>query len=284
MQLEAAVEDDARQRRKAFCRMGAHDCEYDVGAVARSDDRDAVGEPLQHVLGGHACDQHAHHFALEQLLVAADHRALDGVLKIAHRGRVQQGLFGEHVGLRRDVLQRFGDRGHLCRLTPVGHHRRGVCVLAGDLDEAQFDNLSDLGRRAVLGLDRQHDGCAEVGRDAGVGVQLARGGDVRVVAADDHHGVTPVCHVVEAVDDVGDGRVGIVVQLLIAHAHALLVGQARGGVGQQQIEDVVAVFTQPGDGPEHPDLGHGGRQPVQDAERDRRLAGIALGRGHVDRG
>ena len=107
---------------------------------------------------------------------------------------------------------------------------------------------------------------------------------VGVGRADDHHGVTSVCHVVEAVDDVGDCRVRIVVQLLIAHTHALLVWQARGGVGQQQLEDVVAVFTQPGDGPEHPDLGHGGRQPVHDAERDRRLAGVALGRGHVDRG
>ena len=106
-------------------------------------------------------------------------------------------------------------------------------MLGRDLDEAQFDDLSDLGRRAVLGLDRQHDRCAEVGRDAGVGVQLARGGDVRVVAADDHHGVTLVRYLVEAIDDVGDCRVGIVVQLLIAHADALFVGQARSGVGQQ---------------------------------------------------
>ncbi len=264
--------------------MGAHHGKYDVGAVTRRDDRDAVGEPFQHVLSGHACDQHAHHFALEQLGVATDHPAFDGPLKIAHRGRDQQRLLGQDVRLRGESLECFGDGRHVCGLTAIGHHGRGVCMLAGDLDKTQFDDLSDLLRRAVLRLDRQHDRRAEVGRDTGVGVQLARGGDIGVVAADDHHGVTAVGHVVEAVDDVGDGGVGIVVQLLIAHADALLVGQAGGGVGQQQLEDVVPVFTQAGDGPEHTDLGDGGRQPVQDAQCDRRLAGVTLGRRHVYRG
>ena len=114
------------------------------------------------------------------------------------------------------LLQRLGDGGHLRRVATVGHHRRGVGVLAGDLGETQLDDLGDLVGRAVLGLDRQHDRCAEVGGDAGVGVQLAGRGDVGVVAADDHHGVALVGHLVVAVDDVGDRRVGIVVQLLVA--------------------------------------------------------------------
>ena len=97
VQLEPAVEDDARQRRKALRRMGTHHREHDVGAVAGGDDRDAVGEPFQHVLGGHARDQHVHHFALEQLGVAADDGAVDGALKVAHRGRDQQRLFGQHI-------------------------------------------------------------------------------------------------------------------------------------------------------------------------------------------
>ena len=96
-------------------------------------------------------------------------------------------------------------------------------------------------------------------------------GHVGVVAADDHHGVALVGHLVVAVDDLGDRRVGILVQLLVTHADALLVGQPGGGVRQQQFEDVVAVLAQSGDRPEHADLGDGGRQPVQDAERDRRL-------------
>ena len=51
MQLEAAVEDDAGQRREAFGRMGTHHGEHHVGAVARRDDGHALGQPLQHVLG-----------------------------------------------------------------------------------------------------------------------------------------------------------------------------------------------------------------------------------------
>ncbi len=149
--------------------------------------------------------------------------------------------------------QRLGDSSHLRGVAPVGHHGRGVGVLAGDLDQAQLDDLGHLGRRAVLGLDRQHHRRAEVGRDAGVGVELARCRHIGVVTADDHHGVATVGHLVVAVDDIGDGRVRIIVQLLITHADALLVGQAHGGVRQQQIEDVVAILAQPGDRTEHPD-------------------------------
>ena len=76
--------------------------------------------------------------------------------------------------------------------------------------------------------------------------------------------------------------VGIVVQLLVADPDAVLVGQAGGGLGQQQLKDVVAVLAEPGDGPKNADLGDRGRQPVQDAERDRRLAGVALGSGYID--
>ena len=83
-------------------------------------------------------------------------------------------------------------------------------------------------------------------------VGLARCRHIGVVAADDHHGVTTVGHLVVAVDDIGDGRVRIIVQLLITRADALFVGQAHGGVRQQQIEDVVAILAQPGDRAEHP--------------------------------
>lgn len=112
--------------------------------------------------------------------------------------------------------------------------------------------------------------------------ELARGGDVGVVAADDQHRVAMVGDPVEAINDLGQRGVGILVQLLVADAHAVLVGQARCGVGQQQFQDVVALLAQPGDGTVDADLGDRGRQPVQDAERDRRLAGVALGRSHVD--
>ena len=157
-------------------------------------------------------------------------------------------------------------------------------VLGGDLGQTYVDDLDNLDGGTVLGFHREHDGGTEVGRDAGVRRQFTRCGDIGVVAADDQDRVALVGDVVIAIDDVGDRRVRVLVQLLVADANALLVGQARGGVCQQQLEDVVALLTQPGDGSEHADPGDRGREPVQDAERDRRLAGVTLGRGHVDRG
>ena len=157
-------------------------------------------------------------------------------------------------------------------------------VLGGDLVQAYADDLRDLVRSAVLRLHRQHDRGTQVGRDPGVHGQLARRCDVGVIAADDQHRITLVGHMVVPIHDVSQRRVWIFVQLLIADADTLVVGQARGGVRQQQFQDVVAVLTEPGNGTEDADLGDRGRQPVQDAERDGRLAGIALWRGDVDRG
>ncbi len=152
-----------------------------------------------------------------------------------------------------------------------------VCACwAAHLGQAHVDDLGDLLGAAVLGLHREHDGRAEVGRDARVRRQLARRGDVGVVAADDQHRVALVGHPVIPVDDVADGGVGILVQLLVADADAVLVGQARGGLRKQQLQDVVAVLAEAGDGAEHADLGDGRGQPVQDAQRDRRLAGVAF--------
>ena len=148
---------------------------------------------------------------------------------------------------------------------------------ADDLRQADVDDLSHLFGGAVLGLHREHDRGAQVGRDARIRRQLTGCGDVGVVAADDQHRVAVVGHPVIAVDDVADRGVRVLVQLLVADADAVLVGQARGGLRQQELQDVVAVLAEAGDRPEHTDLGDGGRQPVQDAERDGRLAGVTFG-------
>ena len=150
-------------------------------------------------------------------------------------------------------------------------------MLGRRLRQADVDDLSHLFGGAVLGLHREHDGGAQVGRDARIRRQLTGCGDVGVVAADDQHRVAVVCHPVIAVDDVADRGVRVLVQLLVADADAVLVGQPRGGLRQQKLQDVVAVLAEAGDRPEHTDLGDGGRQPVQDAERDGRLAGVTFG-------
>ncbi len=60
---QTAVEDEAGQRRKALRGMRTHNCQHDVGSVARRDDGNAFLQPLQHVLGGHAGHQHMHRLA-----------------------------------------------------------------------------------------------------------------------------------------------------------------------------------------------------------------------------
>ena len=186
--------------------MGAHHGQHDVGSVAGRDHRHAFGQPLQHMLGGHAGDQHVHHLAGQQRFVATDHRAVDGTLQLGDRRGAQERLLGQHVALLVEPLQGRRDRRHLRRLTAIGHHRRGVGMLGGQLGQAQLDDLRDFVGGAVLGAHRQQDRRAEVHRDAGVDAEFARGGDIGVVAADDHHRVALVGHPVEPVHDVGDAR------------------------------------------------------------------------------
>ena len=290
VQPEAAVEDHTRQRRKALRGMGAEHGQDDVGAIPGGDDRHAVGEPLQHMLGGHARHQHVTDLSAQQLRVALQQAALDRGLQLGDRRRHQQRLLGQHVALqilqtgRLELLQRVGDLGHALRVAAVDHHGRGVRVLGGDLVDAHLDQLDDLVGGAVTSLDGEHDRDAEVGGDTGVHGQLARRGDVGVVAAHHDDRVALVGDLVEAVDDVGDRGVRVGVQLLIAHPHALLVRQSGRGVVEQQLQDVVALFSHARDRPEDPDLGSGGGQPVQDPQRDGRFSGVALRRRHVDGG
>ena len=210
--------------------MRTHHREDDVGTVAGRDDGDALLQPLQHVLGGHACHQHIHRLARQQRRITADDLALDRFLQLGHRGGDQQRLLGQHVALRRELFEPGRHGVHLARVAAVGHHRGGVGVLGRHLREADVDDLGDLFGGAVLGLHREHDGRAQVGRDARIRRQLARCGDVGVVAADDQHRVALVGHPVVPVDDVADRGVRVLVQLLVADADAVLVGQARGGL------------------------------------------------------
>ena len=116
-------------------------------------------------------------------------------------------------------------------------------VLGGQLGQTHLDDVGDLLGAAALGPHRQQHRRAEVDRDTGVDAQLSGAGDIGVVAADDDHRVALGGHRVIPLDDVVDGGVTIGVQLLIGHADAALVGQAGGGLRQQQIQDVVAVLA-----------------------------------------
>lgn len=57
-----------------FGRMGASDGQHHVRAVAGSNHRHAIGQPLQHMVGGHTRGQHAHHLTFAQRNITAYHR------------------------------------------------------------------------------------------------------------------------------------------------------------------------------------------------------------------
>ncbi len=101
MQLEPAVEDDARQRRKAFGGMRTGHREHHLGAVAGRHHHRSLRQPLQHVIGRHTGHHHAHHLAVHQRGVTADQAAMHGGLQIGDRRRHQQRLVGHGIGLRR---------------------------------------------------------------------------------------------------------------------------------------------------------------------------------------
>ena len=121
--------------------MSTDDGKHHVGAVAGGDHRDALSEPFQHVLGGHARNEHVEHLAPEQFAVAADQRAVHGAFQVADRRGDEQRFFWQHIRLRFETRQRLGHRGHLLRVAAVGHHGGGVSVLTRDLDQAQLDDL-----------------------------------------------------------------------------------------------------------------------------------------------
>ena len=240
------------------------------------------------MLGGHARDQHAEHLAAQQRLVAADQRAVHRIAAARPpTGRPAAApRAARSSSARRTRCSASRDGVQSRRVAAVGHHGRGVGVLAGQLGQAQLDDLRDVVGGAVVGAHREHHGRAEVDGDPRIRRQLARRRDVGVVAADDHaRRRTGLRHLVVAVDDVGDRGVGVLVQLLVVRRRRTRsYVRPAVAVGEQQLEDVVAVLAQPGDRPEHPHLGDGRREPVQDAERDGRLAGVTLRRRYVDRG
>lgn len=219
--------------------MSARHRQHHVGSVPRRDDGHALAQPLENVLGRHPRDEDAQHLAVEQAVVATAHGAADRIPQFGDRRGDEQRFLRQHVALGGHALQRLGHRRQLRGIAPVGDHGGRMGVLPGDLGEAQFDDVRDVLGCPIGGAHGEHDRGAKVDRDARVHAQLAGRGDVGVIAADDQHGVAAFGDGVIARDDVGQRRVGIVVQLLVTDTDAVLVGQPGGRVRQQEIEDVV---------------------------------------------
>ncbi len=78
VRLDAAVHDDAGERRKALRLMGIDEGEQHVGSVRGRDDDDALGQAFEDVLGRHATDHDPQRFSLQQ-------RRVTGVQCAVHR-------------------------------------------------------------------------------------------------------------------------------------------------------------------------------------------------------
>ena len=159
--------------------------------------------------------------------------SLDRHAELSHGRCHKQRFLGNHVDRRPKALAGLCDCLYLSGVATVGNHCGGVRVLRGQLDQTQFDGRGDLIWRAVESPHRQDHRRSEIHRDAGIHTQLGGRGDVGVVRAHDHHGVTTAGNGMVAIDDIGDRAVEIRVQALIAHPDAFLVGQSGFAFGQQ---------------------------------------------------
>ena len=93
--------------------------------------------------------------------------AVDRMAQIRDGRCHQQRFLGDDVDARAQVRAGVGDRVQLGRVGAIGHHRRRVRMLGGQLGQAQLDDLSDFRRSAVAGAHRQQHRRSEVGRDTG---------------------------------------------------------------------------------------------------------------------
>ncbi|SLC93303.1 Uncharacterised protein [Mycobacteroides abscessus subsp. massiliense] len=164
----------------------------------------------------------------------------------------------------------------------VGDDVGGVCALRLELAQTDLGQRRHLVGRPIESLDGQQDRCAEVDRDAGIGAQLAGARDIGVVTTDDHHGVAALRHRVISVNDLGDCRIRVLVDVVVRDAEAVLIRDIGSALLQQQFQDVVHAFPGPRDGAEHTHTRHRRGQPMHYAQGHRGLSGVPFGRGNVN--
>ena len=275
--VEAAVEDDPGEGREALSRLRGEQAQHDVRAVARGDDDRAVVQAVEQVLERHRADEDVDDLTGEQRLVADDEPAVHRVHELPDGRRHQQRVVREGPGRELARRDRGADLVEVRRRAPVRHDTDHLGVVDRQLADRDLGDLTDrVGGPVVPGHDEQH-GRPEVRGDPGVERELRRARDVRVVRADDHDDVALALDLVVPGEDLGQGGLGVGVNLLVRHADALLVGQVHAVVREQQLEHVVRGVGRPGDRSEHAHPLDGAGQQVDDAEGDGRLPRVALG-------
>ncbi len=155
-----------------------------------------------------------------------------------------------------------------------------------ELGEADLGELADVVGLTVEAREHEQDGSAEVRGDPCVERQLGGARDVGVVGAQDEDGVAGDRDVVELRDDLRERALGVVVDLVVRHADALLVAEIHAVAREQELEHVVAAGAGVRLGaarhrPEHPHPPETPLEEFQHAQRDGRLAGLPLRGGDV---
>ena len=215
MRFDAAVHDDPCQRGKALGLMGVDECQQNIRPIRRHDDDDALGEPFENVLGGHATDHDALGLSLHQFHVTAVELAVDRLEQLGHRrGHEQRDLRQAPSGYTQ-WFQRSGDLVQGLRITPIGDDSSEVRMIVVQLGQTQLRQLEDLVGSSVRPAQRQKHRCSQARRDARVEAQFARTADIGVVAADDDHRIALRRDVVEARDDLAERGVGIGMHRLV---------------------------------------------------------------------
>jgi len=256
------------------------EAEQHVAAVSRDDDDGAVAQARQQVLDGHRPDEHLEDLAREQLRVAHREATAHGLHERGDGGRHEEGLLRQGPG--RSLAEQRAAHLDLVGGAAVGDHADRLGVVGVELAEGDVDDVADLLGRALLARDHEQHGGAEVRRDARVEGELGRAGHVGVVRADDDDGVALAGHRVVPRDDRREGRLLVLVDVLVGDADAVLVGQVDAVVPEQELEHVVTLLGAAGDRPVDAHALHATGEQVEEAEGHRRLPRLALGRRHVD--
>src|SRR5690606_26959793 len=135
---------------------------------------------------------------------------------------------------------------------------------------------------ATEAAHHHQNGCSEVGGHPGVEGQLGGTGHVGVVGPDDHHRLTTPLHGSVAVDDGGEGGLRVRVHVVVGDAYAVVVAEVDAVVIQQEAQDVVVTISRPGYRSEDTRGLDVAGERVEHAERNERLAGMALEGRDVD--
>src|SRR5690606_25733275 len=220
------------------------------------------------------------HLAREQLGVTHREPPADGLHERTDRRGDEERLLGQRPR-RHGALERAAHLDRVAR-APVRDHADRLGVVRRELAERDVDRVLDLVRGALVARDDEQHGRAEVRRDARVERQLGRARDVGVVRTDHDDGVALARHRVEARDDRRERGLLVGVHVLVGHPDAVLVGQVHAVVPEQQLEHVVTLVGAARDRPEHPDALHAAGEQVEQPERDRGLARLALRGRDVD--